>query len=420
MIATDGRLMEGMLSPYRALDLTDEKGLFCGKILGDLGCDVIKIEKPGGDRARRIGPFYQDIFHPEKSLYWFAFNTNKRGITLDIETTDGQEIFKKLIRCADFVIESFSPGYLDQLKLGYSELSQLNDQIIVTSITPFGDSGPYRDFKASDIVAMAMGGLLYLCGDPDRPPVTPGFFASYLLAGVEAALGTLMALRWRRVRGRGTQVIVSLQDEVLTASWDTAPCWAGSKTISKRSGAFSVRPNITYRIIWPCKDGFVTFFYFGGQTGAEGNQALVHWMESEGVECGYLKEQDWNSFDWDRLNQDEVEYLEKPLFAFFMSHTKAELYDGAVKRNIILYPLANAEDIISNRQLQTRGYWTQVDHPELKTSITYPGAFVKASKTQCGVFQRAPLIGEHNENIYMKELGFSKAELLMLKQAGVI
>ena len=124
---------EGMLSPYRVLDLTDEKGLLCGKLLGDLGADVIKIEKPGGDQARSIGPFYHDEPDPEKSLFWFAFNTSKRGITLDIETTDGREIFKKLVKTADFVIESFAPGYLDSLGLGYSYLEQINPQIIMVS-----------------------------------------------------------------------------------------------------------------------------------------------------------------------------------------------------------------------------------------------------------------------------------------------
>lgn len=416
----DGKLFKSMLAPYRTLDLTDGKGFLCAKILADLGCDVIKIEKPGGDKDRRIGPFYHDICHPEKSLYWFAFNVNKRGITLDIETTDGQEIFKKLVRSADFVIESFPIGYLDKLSLGYSDLSQVNDQIILTSITPFGDTGPYKKFKTCDIVSMAMGGLLNLCGDPDRPPVTPGFPASYLLGGLEAAMGTLMALRWRRVARKGTRVTVSLQDEVLTASWDTVSNWAGSRTISKRSGPFSIRPNVTYRIIWPCKDGYVTFFYFGGQTGSKGNRALIEWMESEGIDCGFLKKQNWDSFDWDRLSQDDVALLEKPLYPFFMSHTKAELYEGAVRRNIILYPLANAEDIVNSQQLKERGYWTEINHPELKESIMYPGPFVKASETRCEVSKRAPLIGEHNEEIYMGELGFSKEDLVRLKQSGTI
>ena len=142
--------VEGMLTPYRILDLTNERGYICGQLLGDLGADVIKIEKPGGDPGRSIGPFFHDIPDPEKSLYWFSFNTNKRGITLDIETVDGQEIFKRLVRDADIVIESFDPGYMDKIGLGSPVLNQVNPRMIMTSITGFGQTGPYKDFKAPD------------------------------------------------------------------------------------------------------------------------------------------------------------------------------------------------------------------------------------------------------------------------------
>jgi len=142
-----------MLSPYRVLDLTDEKGLLCGKLLGDLGADVIKVERPGGDPARNIGPFYHDETDPEKSLFWFAFNTSKRGIALDIETADGQEVFKRLVQSADSVIESFPPGYMDRLGLGYPALEKVNPGVIMVSITPFGQTGPYKDYKTCDIVA---------------------------------------------------------------------------------------------------------------------------------------------------------------------------------------------------------------------------------------------------------------------------
>ena len=161
---------EPLLGSHRVLDLTDEKGWFCGKILGDLGADVIKVEKPGGDPARNTGPFYHDIIEPEKSLYWMALNTNKKGITLDIETPDGREIFKKLLKTADVVIESFAPGYMDKLGLGYSELSKINPGIILTSVSGFGQEGPYRDYKAPDIVVRALGGLIYTVGEADRPP----------------------------------------------------------------------------------------------------------------------------------------------------------------------------------------------------------------------------------------------------------
>ena len=141
---SDGEKAENMLGPYRVLDMADEKGLLCGKLLGDLGADVVKIEKPGGDPARKLEPFYHDEPDPEKSLFWFALNTSKRGITLDIETADGRGIFKKLVKSADFVIETFPPGYLDGLGLGYPELEKINPGIIMVSITPFGQAGPYK------------------------------------------------------------------------------------------------------------------------------------------------------------------------------------------------------------------------------------------------------------------------------------
>jgi len=155
-------IKRGLLNPYRVLDLTDEKGLLCAKLLGDLGADVIKIERPGGDPARNIGPFYHDEHDPEKSLFWLAFNTNKRGTTLDIEKVEGQTILKRLVKTADLLVESFPPGYMASLGLGYSDLDRLNPRLIMVSITPFGQSGPYKDYKAPDIVAWAMGGQMYL------------------------------------------------------------------------------------------------------------------------------------------------------------------------------------------------------------------------------------------------------------------
>ena len=156
---------ESLLGGYRVLDLTDEKGHLCGKVLGDFGADVIKIERPGGDRARNRGPFYQNIADPEKSLSWFSFNTSKRGITLDIESLDGREIFKQLVRTADIVIESFEPGYLDGLGLGYADMEKIKPDIILTSITPFGQTGPHAHYKVTDLVGVAMGGIVRILGD---------------------------------------------------------------------------------------------------------------------------------------------------------------------------------------------------------------------------------------------------------------
>ena len=160
---------EGMLSPYRVLDLTDERGLLCGKILADLGADVIQVEPPTGNTARRIGPFYQDEVHPERSLFWWSYTSNKRSISLNLATADGRALLKRLVPSADFLIESGAPGEMAALGLGYGDLAALNPALIVVSITPFGQDGPYATYQAPDLVGMGLGGFMYVTGDPDRP-----------------------------------------------------------------------------------------------------------------------------------------------------------------------------------------------------------------------------------------------------------
>lgn len=412
----------GMLSPYRALDLTDEKGFLCGKLLGDLGADVIKIEKPGGDPARNIGPFYKDVPDPEKSLYWWAFNTSKRGITLDFDLHEGQEIFKELVKTADFVIESFPVGYMGKLGLGYSSLSQINPGIIVTSITPFGQSGPYKDYKASDLTIMAMAGVVYASGDPDRPPVRISFPQAYQFAGAEAAAGTLMALHHRSLTGEGQQVDISVHWSAIAAQYDIAMWWFARQSVYRRQGSARIRPQtgVKFQQMWPCKDGFVTFYYFGGLVGASGNKALVEWMESEGFDCSFMKNKDWKAHDWAKVTQEEVAWMEVPTGAFFRSHTKAELYNGAIERGILLYPVSTPKDMIENRQLRARGYWVELEHPELDGKFIYPSSWLRTSETTCNISRRAPLIGEHNEDIYKKGLGLSTEGIISLKQHGII
>src|SRR5258706_1526137 len=202
---------EGLLSPFRVLDLTDELGFLSGKILGDLGADVVKIERPGGDPARRLGPFFKDQPDPEKSLTWFGFNNNKRGVTLDLEKPEGQKLFARLADKADFVIESFTPGYLDKLKAGYANLSQKNPRLVWTSITPFGQSGPYSRFGASDIEIMALSGCMSLTGDPGRPPLRVTFPQSYSSTGSDDRPRALIAHHYREATGAGQQVDVSAQ-----------------------------------------------------------------------------------------------------------------------------------------------------------------------------------------------------------------
>jgi len=406
----------------RVLDLTDEKGLLCGRILADLGADVIKIERPGGDCSRNIGPFYHDTPSPEKSLYWFIYNANKRGITLDIKNKDGQHIFKKLVGRADLVIESYSPGYMDELGLDYSVLDGINHKVIMTSITPFGQTGPYKNFKASDLTGIALSGWMYMCGDPDRPPVQVSFPQAYLNAGAEAAVGSMIAYYHRERTGEGQHVDVSMLESLVLNSSNAPSDFELSGNIMKRVGPFrtGLSSPVRTRWTWQCKDGFVAFTLIAGIIGVATNRNLVEWMDGEGMANELLKSTDWAIWDMAKTSQEEVEQFEAPIAEFFLTHTKAELYDGALKRRIMLMPVSTPKNIVENPQLDNRDFWTEVAHPELGDGIAYPGTPIRTNEFISRIERRAPLIGEHNREIYQEELGLTPEELSLLKQSGVI
>ncbi|MGA2670244.1 MAG: CoA transferase [Dehalococcoidia bacterium] len=410
-----------LLAPYRVLDLTDEKGLLCGKILADLGADVIKIEKPGGDPARNIGPFYKNIASPEKSLLWFAYNNNKRSVTLNLETLDGRDIFKRLVKIADFVIESFAPGYMDKLGLDYPALSKVNPKIIMASISAFGQTGPYAKYNASDIVVFAMGMLMSQCGDPDRAPVQVSFPQSFLNASADAAAAMMIAHYYRQMTGEGQYIDVSAMESVLWPGGEVMPEWTFLKHDAKRPGRFHVRPSAPDRpIIWECKDGYCNYLILAGQPGEKNNRLLVQWMIEEGAAPDYLKAKDWAKWDWTKTTQEELDSIIKPIASFFKSHSKAEIRDEAVKRNISLYPVYDARETVENPQLEARNFWVEIKHDELNDVITYPGPFAQFSETPIRDWSRAPLIGEHNIEIYENELGFCRNDLVVFKASGVI
>ncbi len=413
----ESNIVSNMLSPYRALDLTDEKGFLCGKILGELGVDVIKVEKPGGDPSRNIGPYYHDEVDPEKSLYWFAYNTEKRDITLDIEKSDGQELFKKLVKNVDIVIESFSPGYMDKIGLGYAVLEKVNPGIIVASITPFGQTGPYKDFKYSDITLYAMGGYMSSVGYADRPPVRISHLPqTYLHGGGQAAQGVVLALYYKEMTGEGQYIDVSIQDsasrctpERVTAFWDF------NKRVQHRGGRSAVLGRI-----WECKDGYVYAMYWGGASAKRWNSPLVTWMEAEGVADDFIREYDWDTFNMMETSPEILEKIADLTRKLFGPNTKAKILEDALKYNAQVYPLNSCAEIAGNRQLAAREYWVELEHPELGTSITYPGPWAKTTEVAPTVLRRAPLIGEHNEEIYRDELGIDKTELERLKQDGIV
>jgi len=413
---------DGPLSSCRVLDLTDEKGLFCGKMLVDLGADVIKIEPPGGDPCRNVGPFYRDIPDPEKSLYWLSFNTGKRGITLNIEVSDGRRIFRQLVERADIVIESYEPGYLDSLGLGYSDLSQINPGLILTSISPFGETGPYKDFKASDIVVMALSGYMSLSGDPDRPPVRTSFPIAYCFGAAGAAAGTMIAYYHRELTGEGQWVDASAQQAVASALLNARMHWDLNRVELKRAGPYRVGLSAQGKqlINFRCKDGYVNFVMFGGKTGAKTNRGLTQWMESEGMGSDFMNQIDWDSFDMAKVSQDDFDRFERDIERFFLTRTKAELYEEGSRRGVTIYPISTIKDVFEDPQLEARDFWQEVEHPELDTTFLYPGPFVKCSETPLRPPSRAPGIGEHNQEIYQEELGMSPEELVMLKQAKAI
>lgn len=422
---------ESMLSPFRVLDLTDEKGFYCGKVLGDLGADVIKIEPPGGDPARNIGPFYNDIPHPERSLYWWAYNTSKRGITLDIETADGQEIFKKLVKTGDIVLESFPPGFMENLGLGYPALSEMNPRIVVTSITPFGQTGPYRDYKAPDIVGCSMGGQAYLTGDAERPPCRISFPQAYLLASIHAATGALAALRYRGLSGEGQHVDVSMQEAVVWTLQGAVQYWDLMKYNMVRTGlsrSYYIGPRYPTRVMrfgYACRDGHVAFMVGGGLLAAISMPAMTKWMAEEGMLGALEPMKNWGYDEWlvrdvISMSRKEIDAEEDSLARFFATKTKAELYGQALKRRIILYPGNTTKEVAEDVQLKEREFYVEVEHPELGETVTYVGAPYRMTETAWGIWRRAPVIGEHNVEIYEGELGLSREQMRLLKESNVI
>ena len=409
-----------MLEGYRALDLTDEKGFLCGKILAELGVDVIKVEKPGGDAARNTGPFWHDQEDPEKSLYWFSYNSSKRGITLDLETEDGKRIFRDLVQTADFVIESFAPGDLDRLGLGYSDLIGIKKDVILTSITPFGQDGPYRDYKATDLTIMGMAGELFMTGESDRRPVNISLPQACLHAGADAAVGTMLAHHHRRKTGEGQHVDISLQQSAAWFLAQTIPHWEIDKLVLGRVGTFRTSSRGTLqRQVWPCKDGFIFFFMIGGQQGAKTGYQLVQWMQETGTIDEFLQTYKWEEFDMATATQGLIDKISKPIAEFFMTRTKKEALDAAMSRNISICPLMGNKDLLNDPNLAARNFWTPMEHPELKTTIPYPKQFARSSENDMSTRSIAPLIGEHNTEVY-GELGLSNGQIEELKKAGVI
>ena len=394
---------------HRVLDLCEGKGHLCGKILGDLGADVIQIERPGGDPARNIGPFYNDIPDPEKSLWWFAFNMHKRGITLDIDTADGREIFRELAKDADFIIESFDPGFMGSLGLGYDELEKINPRVILVSVNAFGQTGPYAHFKAPDIVLMSMGGQAFMAGDDDRPPVQVSYPHAWQFAALHACVGALNAHYWREMTGEGQHVDSSGQAGVVWTNMNANATWDMHQVNVTRGGAIRTgerinldgsTTKITSQTTYPCKDGYIFCFFVGGPVFGGRMKVFVDWMNEEGMAPEWMKRFDWiNDYDVMTVSQEMIDRTNAAVKPFLIKHTMKELYEGALKRNHWLVPVGTPKSIYEDKQLAYREFWQKIEHPELDDILIYPGWPIKQSETPWKLQRRAPLIGEHNDEI---------------------
>jgi len=424
---------ETLLGDIRVLDLSDEKGVYCAKLLADLGADVLRIEPPGGHPMRNLGPFYHDEPDPEKSLYWFHFNTSKRGITLNLENADGRKLFKRLAETADVVVETFPPGYLEQIGLGYPVLEKLNPELILTSITPFGQTGPHRDFLGSDLVAQAMGGLMRLAGLPEDPPHMLACSQAYHSASIQAAVGTMLSLYAREMTGEGQRVDVSLQESVLLCMETAMQHYDMRKEIRSRAARHeAIVPGIG---LYPCLDGYV-FSYVVTGFGA-GLGVLIEWMDSESA-AEDLKEPESDgvlelSSDMQRLvataddpqaariRLEQLVRTNMRLKAFLAGKTKQQIFDEASERRLMMTPVQDAGDLAESIQLEALGFFTDVAHPELGKSLKYPGPpCYHISDTPWRISRRAPLIGEHNLEVYEGELGIHRDELSTLKNHGAL
>lgn len=351
-----------LLQPFRVLDLADEKGYFCAKILGDLGAEVTRVERSG----------------VKKDFWWLAYNTNKKIVHLDIEKE--RERVLELAREADFIIESFPPGYLEKLGLGYNAMKEVNSKLIFTSISPFGQTGPYRDFKVSDLELMAMSGVIYLLGDPDRPPVRITFPQSYLLASAKAIVGTLIAHYWREITGEGQQVDVSAQeslfDVLMQASYYYK--WLGNNPTRTGKYRLGVSGGIfLHPMIWKCRDGHIAYMMQGGKLGAYSNSTLAKYIDMEGDLPDHVRQIQWETLDMAKMNQEKMENVWEPFARFFARHTVQEIYQISLKERLQLFPVNTVVDILDDEQLNAREFWQEQKVPELDKTLKLPGPFAR-------------------------------------------
>jgi crotonobetainyl-CoA:carnitine CoA-transferase CaiB-like acyl-CoA transferase len=397
----------GFLDPYRVVDFTNERGLLAGRMLADLGADVIQVEPPEGSSARRVGPFA----HDGESLYWDAYAANKRGIACDLDDADGRELALRLCGGADFVFESETPGVMSARGLAYEDVRRVNPRIVYVSITPFGSDGPKARYADTELILWASGGPLYAHRDGDRPPLRISVPQAYLHAAADAAGGALVAHHARRRSGTGQHVDVSAMQSVTQATLSRILATAvgdpqGSRLVAKaehRKLDLSGSGSGTAGTKWKVRDGYVEMHLAMGPAAGRFTNNLFAWIRDEG-EC----DERLAALDWGRvpelvadgeLGLDELERARAVVAKFLANRSKRELIEASLERKLIAAPILTVGDLSESRQLDTRDFWIQLG------GRTLPGAFAKVSADAFVHRRPAPRLGEHDDEVLAELLG---------------
>ena len=397
---------EAMLSPWRVLDLSDERGLLCGRILTGLGADVIMVEPPGGSSARRVPPLLDGVPVLEQSLYWAAYGEGRRGVELDLDAPEGRGTLLRLAASADMLIESADPGVMAARGLGPDDLAEVNPALVYVSITPFGQDGPKAGYLATDLILAAASGTLHIAGYPDAAPVRVSAPQAYLHGGAEAAGAALVALAERVRSGRGQHVDVSIQQAMnLGAMGQTVNAAAGAPETTRVAGGAVIGP-VTLKLIWEAKDGYVSLtFFFGGAVGPF-TRRLMEWICEEGGCDEATRDKDWIAYAA-LLQRGEEPYSEFDRVVglvedFLRTKTKDELMLEAQRRRLLILPVATIPETIENPQLSARRYWRSIYVS--RRHAMEPGPPVLLSAQPPWPEFPTPRLGQHNDDVLAEPL----------------
>ena len=417
-----GNSLPGPLAGLRVLELTNEHAQFCGKLMADLGADVIKIEPPGGQETRNIGPFLDDEAHPERSLYFWHYNTSKRGITLDIAKPEGQEVFRKLAATAGLVLESFPPGHMKELGLDYETLSADNSGLIMCSVTPFGQDGPWRDYQTSDLVHLAAGGQMASSGYdeedvPGAPPIAPGGGNAWHIASHYSYMAIMAALYHLDLTGEGQYIDVSVHEACCLTTEGAIAIYLSTGEVVRRHTGRHASPDQSPGIQFATQDGgWLNTTRSGTNLTPARLRILAEWMDSHGLAEDLLDEK----YQDPALLEQSGQHFSEVFQNFFSNMPLIEAYEGGQERDFPWGAIRTMDEIVGNPHLEDRNFFTPVEHPELEREFTYPGPAAIFNGSPWRIYRRAPLIGEHNEEVLAGELGLSQAEIDALRQAGVV